>query len=240
MTSAFIQKKLSAAHGLPEILLSQRRKAGLSLDDLSLQTGISAKYLIALEKGYYHLMPGEIYLKQFVKKLADFFHLNEKMLLQIYQSDKNTQPALFEVKPKAKHPAIQGHWLSPALLKKSSVVLVLVALISYLSWEIKNIFTPPVLTVISPVSQSLTNENFIEIIGQTEPESEVYINQQKISLEPDGSFKQKVDLTVGLNVFTIASSKAHSKPRLETVSILRQQSETAQLLDIGNLENSFY
>ena len=105
----------------------------------------------------------------------------------------------------------------------------LFALAGYLGLEVKNIFTPPELIIVSPANQTITAEPTVAITGQTKPESIVEINQQKIPLEPDGSFKQKVDLTIGLNIFTISSAKPHSKARVKTISIMRQAAKTPEI-----------
>ena len=222
----FTQKKISQAQGLPEIIKAQRLKEKLTLEEVSLKTGITLKYLEAIERGYYHLLPGEIYLQQFIKKLADFFKLNEKMLLAIHQKEKESQPALITIKDNKKN-AVHNSWLAPFLIKRALISVMLLALAGYLGLEVKNIFTPPELAINSPSNQTVTTEATVEIEGQTKPESKVEINQQKIPLEPNGSFKQKVDLTIGLNIFTISSAKPHSKARVQTISIMRQASETA-------------
>lgn len=218
----FVQKKLSQKMGmLPEIIFSERQKAKLAIEELSIKTGIALKYLEALEKGYYHLLPGEVYARQFIKKLAEVFHLNEKRLIGLWHKEKSVQLPLLP-NSKQKSSALTNIWLTPVLIKKSALALILLALFGYLAWEIKNIFTPPELIILSPFSQTITLENSVEIKGQTEPESRLLINQQPILLETNGYFSQIVDLTIGLNIFTIASSKAHSKPSVQTISVLRQ------------------
>lgn len=220
MTS-FIAKKLTAAKALPEILREEREKAGLTLEDLSLKIQVSLKYLKHLENGDYDLLPGEVYALEFLKKLAKHWHLNEKAVQHIYRQEKNAQLVLPAFKPKKKFHAA-AHWLSPRLIKQSVVGLVLLLLVSYLGWEIQNIYSKPALTIISPQSETVTTGSYLAITGQTEPETTITINQQEILAGPDGSFNQTVDLTVGLNVFKISASKKHSQANTVTISILRK------------------
>jgi len=224
----FTQKKISQTQGLPDIIKTQRLKKKLTLETVSLGTSINLKYLEAIENGYYHLLPGDVYLRQFIKKLADFFKLNERMLLNIHQKEKETQPTLLKIENRRNN-AARSRWLSPFLIKRVLISVMLFALAGYLGLEVKNIFTPPELIIVSPANQTITAEPTVAITGQTKPESIVEINQQKIPLEPDGSFKQKVDLTIGLNIFTISSAKPHSKARVKTISIMRQAAKTPEI-----------
>ena len=220
--SSFIQKKLTFSESLPEIIKKERLTTGLSLEQLSLKTQITLKYLEILEKGYYHLLPGEIYLQQFIKKLAKIFHLNEKSLFSLYQKERKSQLPLLKVKKMAAAPKISLAWLSPKAVSRFLIATAVMAFLGYFAWEIINIFTPPLLVIEAPLGQTITTQSSVEIKGQTEPEAAVLINQQEILAGPSGQFSQIVDLTIGLNVFKIQASKKHSRARNATLSILRQ------------------
>ncbi len=221
MTS-FIQKPLPADKTLPEIIKEERQSNRLTLEELSFKTQISLKYLIALEKGCYHLLPGEIYLLQFIKKIAKLFHLNEKKIITLYQQEKKKQPLLLALNHPAHLPKLSSRWLTPTNVKLGFIGLAIISLLGYLTWEVTNIFTPPFLEISSPVGQMVTINPTVEILGKTEPEATLLINSQAIVTEPDGRFKQTVDLTVGLNVFKISANRQHTKNRTLTISILRQ------------------
>jgi len=227
MTS-FIQKKLPSIKSLPEIIKDSRLKLDLSLEDLAIKANVAAKYLLLLEKGSYHLLPGEVYVKQFIKKLAKFFHLNEKGLWQIYQKEKDYQPLLININSGFKKKITIG-WLSPKIFRNLLVFVLISAFVGYFGWELKNIFDAPKLEIFSPQSQAATQDSSITISGQTQPESSLKINRQSILINPDGNFSETVDLTIGLNVFTISASKKHSREAVKTISILRQGLATAEI-----------
>jgi cytoskeletal protein RodZ len=219
---SFVQKKLTGSKNIPEIIQEERLKSGLTLEEVSFKTQISFKYLRALESGDYHLLPGEIYTKEFLKNLAKFFHLNEKSFYAIYLAERAIQPPLLKINYAAgKKKSNFFSWLNPKIIRLGIAGLILLSLVSYLGWEVKNIFTPPALTVISPFNQSVTSSSSVEIKGKTEPETTTLINQQEILIEPDGSFSQTVDLTLGLNVFKISSKRRHGQDSNVTISILR-------------------
>lgn len=222
MTS-FIHKKLSPTAALPEILTEERQKANLSLDEVSFKTQIAVKYLENLENGNYQELPGEVYNRQFLKQLAKLYSLSEKTLLKIYLKEKESQLSfkeLFSPTPR-KDPKI-FKWLEPKTLRLIFIALPIISCLIYLSLEIINIFTPPLLEISSPTSQTITPETNIKIIGQTEPEAMLLINHQEILPAPDGAFTETLDLTMGLNVFEISAKKKHSQAKIITLSVLRQ------------------
>ena len=220
--SNFIHKKLCSNKSLPEIFKDERLKRNLTLDEISTKTQISVNYLKNIETGDYQLLPGEVYVKQFIKKLAEFFYFSEITLLAIYQQEKNKQEGFLNNKKNPKKNNNYGDFLSPKFVRRFFICLIITGLIGYLGWEINNIFTPPFLQIDSPASQSITKEPMIDIIGKTEAEITVLINQQEILTKPDGSFSQEVDLNIGLNLFEISAAKKHSQPKIVTISILRE------------------
>ena len=124
MTS-FIQKKLPTNKTLPEILKDQRSRADLSLDEISFKTNISIKYIDALEKGKYDKLPGEIYNRQFIKKLANIYSLSEKSLLKIYQDEKESQLTFKELARETPKKENILNNISPKIIKSSLVILLI-------------------------------------------------------------------------------------------------------------------
>jgi len=232
MTS-FIQKKLPTSKSLPEILKEERINNQFSLDQLSIKTKISFKNLKALEDGNYILLPAEVYIKQFIKKLAKLYRLNEKVLQNIYILEKQKQPSLLNINKNPKTKIKTNFFFSPKAIRYFFIIAVILLFVGYFGFEINNIFTPPKLDIYSPPSQTVTTNSSIEINGKTDPEMTVLINQQKILAELNGNFSQTVDLTIGLNIFTISAGKKHGKPNTITLSILRKPVATAEI----NLNN---
>lgn len=68
-------------------LRAEREKRGLTIKDIERETSIRAKYLEALEKGMYDVLPGEVYVKGFIRNYADFLHLNAEKLVQEYREE---------------------------------------------------------------------------------------------------------------------------------------------------------
>lgn len=64
-----------------------RLEKGLSLDDLQSITKIQKRYLIGIEEGNYVSMPGNFYVRAFIKQYAEALELNPEEIFQTYKSE---------------------------------------------------------------------------------------------------------------------------------------------------------
>jgi cytoskeletal protein RodZ len=71
-------------------LKEARLAKGLSLEDLQSITKIQKRYLIGIEEGNYSTMPGNFYVRAFVKQYAEAVQLNPE---EIFETYKNEIPA---------------------------------------------------------------------------------------------------------------------------------------------------
>ncbi|GIP33139.1 helix-turn-helix domain-containing protein [Paenibacillus sp. J2TS4] len=77
-------------HELGQLLKKQRIEKGISLDDLQETTKIRKRYLEAIEEGNYKVLPGNFYVRAFIKTYAEAVGLDPNELLQLY---RNVLPA---------------------------------------------------------------------------------------------------------------------------------------------------
>ncbi|MFJ5713268.1 helix-turn-helix domain-containing protein [Neobacillus sp. NPDC093127] len=71
-------------------LKEARLAKGLSLDDLQSMTKIQKRYLIGIEEGNYSSMPGNFYVRAFIKQYSEALSLNPD---EIFETYKNEIPA---------------------------------------------------------------------------------------------------------------------------------------------------
>jgi cytoskeletal protein RodZ len=68
-------------------LKEARQEKGLSLDDLQSITKIQKRYLMGIEEGNYSSMPGNFYVRAFIKQYAEALELNPDELFEAYKSE---------------------------------------------------------------------------------------------------------------------------------------------------------
>lgn len=74
-------------------LRAARVEKGLTIDDLQQKTKIQKRYLIAIEEGQFNQLPGDFYVRAFVKQYADEVGLNSAELLNEYDASmKKAEP----------------------------------------------------------------------------------------------------------------------------------------------------
>jgi cytoskeletal protein RodZ len=72
-----------------EILRAERVKRGLSIKDIESAISIRALYLEAIEEGNYSIIPGEVYLKGFIRNYATFLGLDSQQVMEVYRQNKD-------------------------------------------------------------------------------------------------------------------------------------------------------
>ena len=73
--------------GIGERLKQERELKNLSLDDIQKQTKIQTRYLEAIEKERFHLMPGSFYVRAFIKEYANVVGLDYNELMEEYEHE---------------------------------------------------------------------------------------------------------------------------------------------------------
>lgn len=74
-------------------LRAKRDELGLTLEQIQAETKIRRRYLEALETGNEDLIPGEVYVKGFLRFYANFLGLDGQALVKEYNAAKETQAA---------------------------------------------------------------------------------------------------------------------------------------------------
>ena len=113
------------------LLYTERTKKGLEIEDVEQATGIRRAYLNALEQGKYEILPGEVYVKGFLRNYGNYLGLDGAHLVQLYTdsmipavSSQPVTPATTTVAKKRK--ALKKHKIDMKIFSTIAVVLILV------------------------------------------------------------------------------------------------------------------
>ena len=215
--SNFIRKKIEPEKSLGEILKSARKKKEITLDQAEEETKVRVKYLRALEEGRYDELPGNIYALGFLTKYLDFLELDKGKLTQRFKMECGEAVKEKRLMPnrRMKEPLF---FLTGKTVVVLAAFLVIVGILGYIIYNVRALTTAPNLVISSPSQEQVLKEDKVNIIGKTDPEITLLINNQTIALDGNGNFSQQVKLNPGLNTFEI---KAISQLKKETVKQIR-------------------
>lgn len=132
-----------------ELLRAEREKQNLTVKDIEKATSIRAIYIQAIEDGKYDVLPGEVYLKGFIRNYASFLGLNPQQALEVYRESQT---------PQAQQPAAPSAPAAPAMPPKVEagrageggsslgrwvIILVVLAVIAGAAWAVFNHLNQP-------------------------------------------------------------------------------------------------
>ncbi|NVY96817.1 helix-turn-helix domain-containing protein [Lactobacillus sp. DCY120] len=72
---------------LGQKLRTARMEQGYTIDDLQKRTKIQKRYLLAIEEGRFDNLPGDFYVRAFIKQYAECVNLDSEQLLTEYSSE---------------------------------------------------------------------------------------------------------------------------------------------------------
>lgn len=146
---------------LGDKLRDARLEKGYTIDDLQKITKIQKRYLTAIEEGRLDQLPGDFYVRAFVKQYADSVGLDSQALIEDYQSEipkvqpEETPVQSPTVKKEALAPNLKRHWPQIVIL---AVVLIIVILICLVAAKVHKQNANPIPTSHQKVEQTTTKK----------------------------------------------------------------------------------
>lgn len=217
----FIKKNiLLDQDSLGVYIKKNREKKGISLEEVSLKTGIKIKYLKAIEESDYRSLPRGVYAKIFFRKYINFLDIRHKNILSDFAKEYNRSQN-FERNIFFNKLVNWKNFISlPRMLRNLLIFLVVVICLFYLSSYLKNIFAPPFLEVYNIDDRQTVYSPIILVEGKTDPESEIFINGESVLSNSNGEFQEKIYLKSGINFINISAKKKYSRQNLIVKQIL--------------------
>jgi len=197
---------------LGEILQEQRKREKIEIIEASKEIKIDVKYLQALENGEYNILPKGIYGKNFLREYCNYLKLNYGNLSELYDQENHLENASEKDQEVFSHKKAKiSYFLSlPKIIRNTILVLVVLAGFFYLGLKFKEIIAPPEILIDFPPENYITEESKISIIGRTELDTRIFINDEEI-LGSNGEFNKIIDLKDGVNIIRIKANKRYGK-----------------------------
>ena len=215
MSPLFRKKNILTQETLGEKLKHVRLGKNWSVQKAAEETRISKRYLTSLETARYDDLPGEVYIKNFIRSYSAKLGLNPDLCLELYNKEKHIiehkkfRRCLNEIKTAP----IFERLLKPRTLQLSIICLVAFCVLGYLGLSVYKTVALPALVIFSPANNIETRNFTIAVIGKSDPEARVIINNEEVLLAKDGSFSETIQLQEGLNLISATARGKHSRTR---------------------------
>lgn len=203
---------------LGQRLHQERVSRKLTIEEVARDTKIKAIFLSAIEKGDFHKLPSPAYAKGFVKNYAAYLGLPKAEVAAFFRrefDEKRAYKVLPDSLTKTEEFPIKRHRIQQSLL---IVAGLLVIFIGYLLFQYRYAFLPPSLAITAPKEDAVVAQD-VTITGTTDSEATVVVNNEPVSLTPDGKFRKTLTLFPGKNVITVKSKNRSGKESVVERSI---------------------
>ncbi|HYV33474.1 MAG TPA: helix-turn-helix domain-containing protein, partial [Candidatus Limnocylindria bacterium] len=218
----FEQKKIQV-ETLSEYLSSVRHNLNLSINDVSLKTGIKPKFLEDLESGNFMALPADVYVLGFLGQLGQLYSVASDQLILQYKKEKGIQQQRTK-----ESGLLNAAWhkkyferliITPKILSVLAGAAFILVTSGYIIWQVWSINKTPSLNIVSPANNSVIAGAAVDVIGQTDPGISLTINNQNIFVDSKGGFKTQLGLTPGPKEIVIAAKNRFGKAVSRTINV---------------------
>jgi len=192
-------------------LKDERQSRGLTLSEISNATKIKVEFLSAIEKGEYEKLPSASYAHGFVRNYAKFLDFAEEKILALFRREFDGKK-VYKVLPEG----LVGQKEMP--LKRFKIrqvvyliVILFVLLLGYIIFQYRYAIINPPLNIQSPKESEVLLFSTISIVGRTDPNSTVFVNDESVSVNSDGTFKKEITGFPGKTTITIKAVNRFGK-----------------------------
>lgn len=194
-----------------EKLYEERIRRGLSLEEVSKATKIRSAFLSYIEKGEYKKLPSGTYAHGFVRNYAKFLDLPENELLALFKREYDEEKFI-KVLPEGLAKK-EDFALSKIKLGKTFklLFLIFIALSAYIIFQYRAAIFNPSLSVSKPQDGEIVKTQKVDVVGKTDPNTTVFIDNETASLDREGNFRKTINVFPGRVKITVKAVNNFSK-----------------------------
>lgn len=192
---------------LGNLLKDSRRRKGYTLSDLEEKTRIKTQFLKAIEEQRWDALPEYPVVIGFVKNIAGSLDTSESLAVALLRRDYPPKKLSINPKPDITNKFVWG----PAVTFFVGLGIVVLIVLSYLTKQYFQFLSPPNLEILSPKENQIVKENEVRVVGKTNPNASVTVNNQPISLEETGDFVANLEIFEGTNEIVVTATSRSGK-----------------------------
>lgn len=221
MPFLFKKQTLTDPLTIGQKLKAARRRKRLRLSDVENRLKIRQAYIEALEADRFGELPGNAYVRQFLRAYATLLRLNPDQLIEectIQNPTVMNDDARVILPAFVRHPKI---FITPKIIASITVIMIVGSIIGYIGYQVERFNRPPILTIEYPVDGSKVVASTVDVVGQTNAGAVVTINGEPVAQQTNGRFNQSIQLTEGVNVLHVMAKNRFNKQTERQISIIR-------------------
>lgn len=191
--------------------MTARLARKLELSEVARITKIRIQFLDLLEADDFGKLPNAIVAKGFINNYSKFLGLNSNYVLAVFRRDfvENRQG---QIVPRGMVDPVGNNSLwTPKSTVIALVVLLFTVFLGYLGYQYTILIGPPSLTLTSPVENLSTPDSTVEVLGKTDPEATISVNDKLVALDNGGQFFVRIPLISGDNLLTLIATNKSGK-----------------------------
>lgn len=205
---------------LGNILRRTRRAAGLELEQVAVDTSISVRNLLYLERNDFDGIPEEVYRLHTLKTYSQYLGINWNKISLLYKVGGGKSRSKKESITVTTAISKKHFWDSVDIVRNTAFALLAIGGLGILCFMGYSATLPPRLTIENPLSDMISKDEKITVAGMAPGAVALKINGEAISLDRDGRFSQQVTLQAGMNTIAISAQKKYSREALATRKVL--------------------
>lgn len=206
-----------------EILKKARLEKRLDFETVEKDLRIRKKFLQAIEDNAWNRLPSLPYIKGFLRSYSRYLDLKPEEIVAIFRRQFRDQEKDGILPEGLSDPLNKSMLqLTPQIVVGAITLLFFLLFFGYLFFQYYIYTSPPQLTIIKPQEGEIMPAGKIEILGKTNSDVVVSVNNQKIVVSPSGDFSTQLTLSPGINSITIEAVSKYGKKKSITRTIQQQ------------------
>ena len=188
-------------------LREARLRKKYSLSHLEGMTRIKREFLDAIERENWEVLPTFSVVSGFAKSIAQALELDEKQVTAFLRRDYPPKDIRINPRPDV---ADKFFW-TPKLTFFAGVLLFLVAILGYLTFQYLNFISPPRIELTAPKEGQVITRQFFTVEGKVSRGSTVKVNNQLATVGDDGSFSSQIEISSTQREVTVSAVSRSGK-----------------------------
>ena len=188
---------------LRELITEKLDARSLNLEKVFFLTNIPRHYLENILAGEWHKLPAAPYARGYFKKIEAALECQPDELWDLYKEEAEIKSSGSSDKLPGNRFALKGNpqkWLWAGVVALFAVI--------YLGFNAYELIGIPSLEIHNPLSATVISIlPQYELRGKIESKDKVFINDEEVIADKEGSFSASYDLHSGLNTFEVAARR---------------------------------